>query len=248
MIKKIVTVAIAFGMLSVNANAQRYSDSDIPKSNVKLNLYSLIQKTVSLQYEYILGAKTSVALGLRFQPNKNIPGALLSDPSSTVTAGEFTSAKYGGYAITPEFRYYLSKQAGKGFYLAPFARYEAFTMKSNVYLKDGDPLSITGFNGKLGGMGFGLLAGAQFSLSDRISIDWWIAGPYIKAHKLSLSATSADFGLTQTDLDDFNNSFSTVDNVILSGFTGTATNQKIEISAKSQFPGIRTGLCVGFRF
>ncbi len=249
--KKIILSSLLLA-LCISADAQRrndFGDSDIPKSVAKINVFSIAQSTISLQYEYILGAKTSVAMGVRFSPNKKAPGQLFTDPTTGAPeAGGITDVKFGGYAFTPEFRYYLSKQAGKGFYIGPFARYEKFTMSSNIFLQDNNTTNTAQFKGSLGGIGAGVLFGSQFSLGEKFSLDWWIFGPYFKSHKLAFKATSADFGLSVTELSDLNAELNSIENTVLNGFSGTATNQEISLSAKTKLPGIRTGLCLGYRF
>ena len=59
----------------------------------------------------------------------------ISDMSSIQIGGFYTGAtigdtKFRGFGFTPEFRYYLSEEpiALSGFYLAPFLRYQSFTL------------------------------------------------------------------------------------------------------------------------
>lgn len=244
----VLLISLSFTALAKGPGKFSDGGADIPANVVKLNLWGLAFKSFSFQYERVLGNKTSVCGGLRFSPFSNLAGRFNGGLSSGQNlAGDITSVKYGNWAITPEFRYYLSKQAGKGFYLAPFLRYESFGLKSSFLLKDGGA-NVADFKGSLGGLGAGLMTGAQFSLGEKISLDWWIAGGYMKFHTLKMSATSADFGLSSADLAEINDEIKTIDNALLKNFEASATNQEISLKAKSSFPGVRAGLCLGFRF
>ncbi len=249
--KKLQSI-LFFLLFTVTAFAGRRFDTNGGldyKSVAKINLYSLTYKTLSAQYEYVLGAKTSVALGLRYTPSVNnnriINSVNSADPSAS---GSLQSFKIGGYAITPEFRFYLSKQAGKGFYMAPFARLEKQSLRTNVVLVDGNTSNTADLKGSLGGFGGGLLLGTQFSIGQRVTLDWWIAGAYYKAHTLKINSTnSAGYGLSTDELNDINDAFSALDNPLFSGFSANITNNSFDVSAKTSLPGIRTGLCLGYR-
>src|SRR5690554_5918516 len=134
--------------------------SALYKNQVKLNLTSLAFSTVSLQYERVIGSKTTVALGIRFRPASSLPFKKyiveqIEDDSEVETF--INDIRLGGFAFTPEFRYYLGKGAGKGFYVAPFARYETHTIKSTYLLSlDDRPESLVPFKGNLSSMGIGL--------------------------------------------------------------------------------------------
>jgi hypothetical protein len=122
------------------------------------------------------------------------------------------------------------------------------------------PITFTKFDGSLvdvtlkglnryGGLGYSL--GAQFKAGRRWLIDWWIMGTTIGSNSIYLGAKSADFGIAQDDLDDFNEAYSFLDSLggqqILGNFKITANNNEISIKQSSFFGWTRAGLCVGYR-
>lgn len=99
-----LVVLMAVAVASQAQNAQ--------KNALKINPLSLLVKTGNVAYERVVGQRTSVQLGAFY---------------SGVSLGDF---RYDGYGITPEFRYYFGgrKEALNGGYVAPFGRYQRFTI------------------------------------------------------------------------------------------------------------------------
>ncbi len=231
-------------------------DWDPPYKNiVKINVTSLAFKTFSLQYERLLGRKMSVALGVRMMPSSALPfrNAIVNATKSEDGEDDedltklFEEAKLGGLAITPEFRYYLGKEAGRGFYLAPFVRYEHYNLSAPYsFLDASDQLVNVSFKGNMTSYGIGLMIGSQFKLAQRLTLDWWILGPYYSATQLSLKANN--LSLTTDDQTILRESLESIEFAsvkIESEVTATSASLK----AKSGFGGIRAfGLCLGFKF
>src|SRR6187551_248312 len=99
---------------------------------VKLNVLALGLSNISLQYERSLNVNSSVCLGFSYLPERGLPGfAEPDDP--THNAEDF---KLGGFAITPEYRYYFSGNGPKGFYAAGYFRYSKYTTNDYEFSYD----------------------------------------------------------------------------------------------------------------
>jgi hypothetical protein len=98
---------VAFMMIAVASQAQ-YA----PKNAVKINPLSLFVTTGNISYERAVSQNKSIQLGAYY---------------SGIGLGDF---KYQGYGITPEFRVYFGAKstALNGVYVAPFARYQNFSI------------------------------------------------------------------------------------------------------------------------
>lgn len=224
----------------------------IKKNFVKLNLSSLIFKNVSLQYERVLSRKTSVALGVSFLPKTGLPFAsTLSDQFGDNEDAQraIETTQLSNVAITPEFRFYLGKGNGKGFYIAPFARYQHMHFEQ-VY-------SYTASNGKkhtplIGGsinnFGGGLLFGAQWMLGNKVSLDWWIAGPLYGSTSGNLSGIDDMSDLSPADRADLKNDIESVD-IPLTKLEATIGQNRVDVKLSGPYVGIRAfGFAFGFRF
>jgi len=143
------------------------------KSNyAKANLFSPLVRTGSFFYERVLNDDMSGQLGFFF---------------TKVKAGD---TKFSGFGITPEFRYYLSESAApKGIFMAPYIRYQSFSLSDEVDI----------YEAKLSVFGGGLLVGAQTLLKDVITIEAFI-GPAYGFYNMDVEVGSEeDFDISAFD-------------------------------------------------
>jgi hypothetical protein len=131
---------------------------------IKVNILSPLVKTGSFFFEHKLNESSSLQLG-----------------------GLFTSYNIGdtdlsGFAITPEYRYYLSdrKEAMEGFYVAPFLRYQNLTLKSTYtsYNGTGTGTSQQTEKASLDTFGGGILIGHQWIFKQHFSLDLFLGPSY----------------------------------------------------------------------
>ncbi|MES2734410.1 MAG: DUF3575 domain-containing protein [Bacteroidota bacterium] len=108
----------------VSRKPNRLAEVEIPKNVIKINPLSLFALTTSVSYERVINEQMSGQLGLFY----------------TFPVIKIAHTKFQGFGLTPEFRYYFVAldKAPKGFYVAPFVRYQRFTLtyddpESNQY-------------------------------------------------------------------------------------------------------------------
>lgn len=163
---------------------------------VKINVGSIAVKNFAFQYERAMGKKTSVALGVRFQPYGDVPFQSwikdqVDDPDILIG-----SMQMGNFALTPEFRFYFGKEVLKGFYLAPYARYASYRMETPVRYTGLVVPKTAFFKGDIYSYSGGLLAGSQFNFGKHFVLDWWIAGFHFGG-----SSGQLDFAATLTPVE-----------------------------------------------
>jgi hypothetical protein len=196
---KNLLLLILFGSSSLMALSQDEEGGE-PKNVLKFNIGSIAVKNIAFQYERAIGEKTSLALGLRFQPYGKIPFQSwikdqVNDPDILIG-----SMQMGNFALTPEFRFYFGKEALKGFYLAPYARYASYKMETPiVYRGLGTPRTAF-FKGDISSFSGGLLAGSHFSLGKHFVLDWWILGAHFGGSNGQLDFTATLTPSEQADL------------------------------------------------
>lgn len=83
-----------------------------PQNALKINPVSILVKTGNISYERAVAKNQSLQLGVFY---------------SGLGLGDF---KYEGFGLTPEYRYYFGgkKEVANGGYVAPFLRYQQFTI------------------------------------------------------------------------------------------------------------------------
>lgn len=132
------------------------------KNVLKANALSLFLATGSVFYEHKISDMTSAQLGFGY-------------------AGlNYNHTRFSGIILTPEVRIYPKKEAIDGFYIAPYLRYQNFSLKSGS-----DEAS-------LGSMGGGLLLGRQWITNSGFTMDLFFGGHY-SSHNLKLKSGSDSF-------------------------------------------------------
>ncbi len=229
------------------------SSSGQPMNFVKLNLTGIALKNYSIQYERVLNRKFSAAIAFRTMPmgklpfHKQIADAVGDDDPETKNT--IANAEIGNFAITPEFRFYLSKKGyGRGFYIAPFYRFAkfksdkiSFTYENNVGQKNtidlaGDVTANTG----------GILLGIQGTLGKAVVLDIWLLGPHYGGGNGNFSGTTK-IPMTASEQQDLRQELEDID-LPLTNKTINVTANGATVKLDGPWGGIRSGISLGFRF
>lgn len=165
--KKLFLSAALLAGLNTAASAQT--------SALKINIFSPLVKTGSFFFEHKVSEHRSLQLGGLF------------------TAWSTGNTSIKGFALTPEYRLYLSdsKPALEGFYFAPFLRYQnlTLTVKDEFYLPGGSGTLES--KAALNTYGGGVLAGYQMLFKKRFTLDAFL-GPSYNAGEVKLTAGNVD--------------------------------------------------------
>ena len=157
---------VAAGLLLSTATASAQTNA------LKVNLLSPLFKTGSFFYEHKLNEASSLQLG------------------GLVTYWGLGDTKISGFAITPEYRRYLSneKQALAGFYVAPFVRYQNLGLSLQTTTDDGTEATAKATLSTIGG---GVVVGHQWVFQRRITFDTFF-GPSYNSNFTRMKARSGD--------------------------------------------------------
>jgi len=144
----IILLAVVFTVPSFSQEKTKSVSTE--KNVLKVNTLALFLGTGSIFYERKISDMTSAQMGLAYM------GFKLSE------------TKFTGLILTPEFRIYPKKNAIDGFYIAPYLRYQNFTVKSTT----------DNSKGSLTSMGGGLLFGRQWITNSGFTMDLFFGGHY----------------------------------------------------------------------
>jgi hypothetical protein len=147
--KKILTVCLVI-VLTLPMFSQEASNVSPEKNVLKINTLSLILGTGSIFYERKFSDMTSGQMGVAYLSYK------------------FDDTRFSGLILTPEFRIYPTKGAIDGFYIAPYLRYQKFSIKNTTDDSEGS----------LSSMGGGLLFGRQWITNKGFTMDLFFGGHY----------------------------------------------------------------------
>jgi hypothetical protein len=213
------------------------------KNVIKLGISGVAYGDFSLSYERVIAPKGAL----------NVTFGYMNPNSSLIRYTSFMSGSedvglnklYDGFHTSVDYKFYVGKKdAPKGFYLAPYLRY--FNYKFLMIDKiDGDYFDV---NSKIQSVGLGFQMGYHWVVYDKISIDWYFLGIGVEYITPKLVYT--------TDQEDFDYK-SIVDNVV-AVFDGwgyfqkrlktNPTSENMTAKLPTFFPGIKTGLTIGYAF
>lgn len=232
---------------SIFAQKEKEEEPAPAKNMIKLNLPALVLKNITIQYERAVARKVTVAGTLRFMPKGSIPlkstfKNLADDPD---TEKQIDDLKVGNVAFMPELRYYLSKKgAFRGFYLGLFASIASYSADVPIQYDNGGTTETIPMSGKLTGITGGLMIGAQFKLSNKLNLDWWILGPNYGSSSGKLTGQKI---MNATEQQDLRDELSGLD-IPLTKFTYNVNGSGATMDFKGPWGGVRAGICLGFRF
>lgn len=252
--KKIILFAAAVILTAPLLQAQDNSTAntkneqpDNQKNLVKLNLFALGLKNITVQYERVISKKSTIALSMRVMPKSGLPFKssirnAISDPNTKTQVDNF---KTGNFAVMPEIRFYLGhKGAYHGFYIAPFASYAHYTAELPYTYNDNGTNKIIPLSGSINTITGGLMFGAQWKLGKAIYLDWWLFGPHYGSSNGSIigkqSLSPSEQSALKTELNNFS--------IPLVTTTNTVDANGATLNFKGPWAGVRSGLCIGFGF
>ena len=244
----LLLATISCSTLLAQKEKEKNNDEKAPKKNmVKLNLFALALKNVSIQYERAVAKKVTVAATLRYMPTGSIPfkstfKTLADDPE---TEKQLDDLRVGNFAFMPEVRYYLSKKgAFRGFYLGLYANIARYNTSIPFQYDDAGISKTIPMSGHLTAITGGLMIGSQFKLGGPVYLDWWILGPGYGSSNGKLTGNKIMDASEQQDLRDQ----LTDTDIPLTKFTYTVNGTGATIDFKGPWAGIRSGLAIGIRF
>ena len=247
--KLILSLALLIfaGSMQAQENEAKAERSSEPgNSLLKVNLLSLPLRNFSFMYEHKIAKKITGGLGLRIMPNGGVP--MLSTISNAIddpeTSRQLEQLETSNFAITPELRFYLGKQAMRGFYVAPFARYSKYKASMPFEFDVMGTTQNMPLSGDLKTFTGGVQLGAQWKLGGKLYLDWWMLGPQYGTSKGLLdgkrSLNAQEQQALRDELQDVEIPFADTKTTV------DANGARMDISGP--WAGLRAGLSLGVRF
>jgi hypothetical protein len=260
--KYLLTMAVMFPAASLlaqtpasdSSSAEPLATDYVPvaqRNIVKLSVTNLALRNFEVQYERMLSRRFSAALGLRAMPLGPVPlSSFFADQVSNKNGDNILEdLEVSSFSITPEFRFYMGKGYGKGFYLAPFLRFSKFHGEGLSYKysssNSGGEETIT-LSGDLTSTTGGLLIGSQFFLGKYVVLDWYILGPHYGKGKGEFNGNHSET-LSEEDQQEIRETIEGTD-IPLTELRANVGPNKTRITLDGPWGGIRAGISLGVRF
>lgn len=245
---KLILNSAVFGLLLITAksSAQTGDTSSVFKNQVKMNVPALLLKNFSFSYERAITKKIAVGLGIRFAPSATLPfqgqiESLIDDKEAYERIKDFET---GNFSITPQVRFYLGKQAFGGFYLAPFVSYSTYNASGPYQFSSSAGTLDMPLSGDIKTLTGGFYIGSQFNITKRVGLDLYIGPNYG-----SLSGTiSGNKTLNTDEQNGLRNGLSDLNEIPMIKTKYTVTNSGATVDLDGNWPGLRAGLSVAYKF
>jgi len=173
------TLAICLS-LTTETTAQQNRRNEVEKPFVVgFAPFSLILPSgkVNLHSEWAYAGNKSLSLLVSIPRPTTAPG-LIGDKFDLDNQTSTSVNKYTSFGAVLEHRFYLGENAPRGFYLAPYSRYNNFSLERST--QESGSTYTTSIKGAIGGFGFGGAAGVQFRIGDFLTLDATLAGLDLK--------------------------------------------------------------------
>jgi hypothetical protein len=239
------------GGISGEFSSSKDEENTDKKNVIKLNLSSLSNKIIGLQYERALTKNFSFALQGRYSLESNLPAVELFSNFIDDTAVVFKNLKISGWAITPEFRLYF-RRALKGFYLAPYFRIRNTDISFPInYTDDFNKAQNITTKGSFLSYGGGLMIGQHFKIGKSVSLDIFIIGTHYMTTAIDITSNSS-VTLSVNDQQDVRDFLATTQLSLVNlvkNFKYEVSSNKLTVQGSMNGVGIRGGgVNLGFRF
>lgn len=224
------------------------------KTIIKANLLGTTARNFGFYGERILGKRVSFVMGVNTMPKGGIPyiEKFTDEP-------EIINIQISSVAFTPEIRFYLSPSGyGKGFYIAPYYKYEQYNASSyNIEFTDEDyNTQFINMHGTLNTHSAGAILGVQWLLGkrDNIVIDWTIIGAHYGTNKGQLKGKTT-YNMNEETQNEIRNTIKdSFGSIEIGNLVPVKTENIIvdsnnaQVDLKSPWAFIRASLSIGFRF
>jgi len=260
MYRSLFFIALATAFCAVPAAETKAQEGG--QNAVKANLLPLLGGTFAVEYERALTQRLTLGAMFSTRPEKALP--FMSTIKSVVVDDDpdlediLDKTTLGATSFAVEGRFYTGKKgAFRGFYLAPYFKVAKYALGMPISAEYDEPsLGIHEeaeimFKGNLNATTVGLGFGLQYTIGNRVTVDWRIIGPGYGKGKGTIS------GRHNRDLSaDLQEEFrKEIEDLLGEEDVPFIKIKDVEVGARevgfrtdSPWAGIRTGLSVGFRF
>lgn len=189
-----LAIFAVFQSTTVAQNRNRWSyDDDAPEQSWSVGLapFSLLLPSgkINVRGEWAYASNKSLSLMVGIPRPTRMPN-LLENTFDLSGEGKTVKNRYTSFGAILENRFYLGGKAPRGFYLAPYARYNHFSLARTTAIDETD--YATTFKGAINGVGLGGSLGFQVRLGDHMTLDATVAGVDVKWLRGTLTYRSND--------------------------------------------------------
>jgi hypothetical protein len=190
-----------------------------------------------------LGENISVGLGIGFKGETGLVNLSGLDTDKIKT----NDITFSGFKIIPEVRYYINKTQQytmDGFYFGAYLKYSNLHSDLNgTYINDNQESFVVEFDADFSITSVGFMIGYRLPLSEKISIDFLIAGPGAGFYNFSFENKR---DLPDEFYDDLNQALENYS--LFDLLNGDFKFSSIDLTSDLILPSLRYGVSIGYSF
>jgi hypothetical protein len=174
-------------LCSVEIFSQRRAPAVVePKFGLGIAPFSVLFPSgkANLRGEWAYAPQKSLSLLLAI-PRPTPAPAFVANKLDLGGAASATTNSFSSFGAILEHRFYLGENALRGFYLAPYGRFNNFSVDRTTL--NAENQYKTSVKGTIGGLGLGAAAGVQMRLGDFLTLDATFVGLDVKWLRGSLT-------------------------------------------------------------
>ena len=243
---KKLSISLALCIFSLGLHAQGSTSFNGSKNEIGIELLGLANADLQMTYERAVGKHISLGAGLGLKMDEGLVKLSGLDTESIAT----DDITYSGFKFIPSVRYYLNDLEASGmngFYFGSFLKIQRYSSDLlGTYTNSSNESFAIDFDGKFNITSLGFMVGYKLVLSNRLNLDFLIAGPGFASHKYDLKNRQPLPDEFYDDLNDALNEYSVLDFLGVDfDFEGGSGETK---ESKFSLPAFRYGITLSYSF
>lgn len=247
--KSLALFLLLLPIISFGQDVTNYSDS-LPRTRknvVKFLPVNLAFNSLSFEYERKLNEKNSFILGVGLPTPKTFADKYnLGSADNKISNDEFSTM-----AIRVAYRHYTGHHLQpKGFYIAPYLKYQKFNFKADNYRTKN---STTHYNEKYSvdanTMNLGFQLGYQFLIAKTVAIDFYFLGLEAGLANVTATVKSSDAAMLDDVYNSVNDNIDELPSFLRDKIKATKGSGQVDVKGSSMpYPWLRSGISIGIAF
>lgn len=239
----LITLSAFFMVLTTWGQA---TNDDIRNNEIGIELLGLANADLQFTYERAMGKHISLGAGLGIKMDEGLV-KLSGLDTEFISTNDIT---YSGFKVIPAVKYYLNDLEASGmtgFYFGAYVKIQRYNSDLlGTYTNSSDEMFAIDFDGKFNITSLGFMVGYKLVLSNRLNLDFLIAGPGFANHNYDLKNRQPLPDEFYNDLNDALNEYSILDflgvDFDFEGGSGATRESKFAL------PAFRYGITLSYSF
>lgn len=214
--------------------------------NLSIQPFNLALGTLQGAYEYGLTPNISASISI----GQKLASSIIDFSNIEHPNLSLEKFQLKGIKIIPEFRWYLqsSKQRHTKFFIGAYYTYQQYTTPIKGTYTTATTSHKIALDGSILSQAIGLQIGYKQPIAKNFFLDFMIAGPGYSLNQLSISRSTSEINDKFEEIIENSREKNPTINQFINNFTLERLDDNRKATTKFEFPYLRFGLSIGYRF